>query len=94
MSFNTAIMQVTARETGQPLDSMTTETHFTTMTRPETVGEYPEGGRFIHGLFLEGARWLTGDDCEEDTFAVTGVTCQGHLTASRLKELMCPLPIM
>ena len=49
------IMQVTARTSKQPLDSMTTETHFTTITRPSDISDFPEGGRYIHGLFLEGA---------------------------------------
>ena len=48
-------MQVTARTSKQPLDSMTTETHFTTITRPSDISDFPEGGRYIHGLFLEGA---------------------------------------
>jgi hypothetical protein len=33
---------------------MTTETHFTTITRPSDISDFPEGGRYIHGLFLEG----------------------------------------
>ena len=35
MAFVTAIMQVTARATGLPLDKMSVETHVTTMLRPE-----------------------------------------------------------
>ncbi len=35
MAFVTAIMQVTARATGLPLDKMSVETHVTTMMRPE-----------------------------------------------------------
>lgn len=35
MAFVTAIMQVTARSTGLPLDKMSIETHITTMFGPE-----------------------------------------------------------
>lgn len=35
MAFVTAIMQVTARSTGLPLDKMSIETHVTTMMRPD-----------------------------------------------------------
>lgn len=35
MAFVTAIMQVTARSTGLPLDKMSIETHVTTMLRPD-----------------------------------------------------------
>lgn len=35
MAFVTAIMQVTARATGLPLDKMSIETHVTTMLRPD-----------------------------------------------------------
>jgi dynein heavy chain len=37
MAFLTAIMQVTARQTGLPLDNMAIETHITTMMQPEEV---------------------------------------------------------
>lgn len=53
---------MTARQTGLPLDKMTIETHVTTMTAPEQVQEPPADGAFVHGLFLEGARWTTTDE--------------------------------
>lgn len=53
---------MTARQTGLPLDKMTIETHVTTMTAPEQVQEPPADGAFVHGLFLEGARWTAPDE--------------------------------
>jgi dynein heavy chain, axonemal len=48
MAFVTAIMQVTARSTGLPLDKMSIETHITTMLRPDVristaslIAKYP-----------------------------------------------------
>jgi dynein heavy chain len=53
-SYLTAVMQVTARRTGMPLDQMTTETHITTFLKPDTIDYYPTDGAFIHGLYIEG----------------------------------------
>lgn len=61
--FHTSLLlQVTARQSGLPLDKMTIETHVTTMTSPEQVQEPPADGAFVHGLFLEGARWTVSDE--------------------------------
>jgi len=61
-AFNTAVMQVTARQKGQPLDNMTTETHMTTMMDVAQVRKTPGDGALIYGVYMEGARWLTGED--------------------------------
>ena len=53
-SYLTAVMQVTARRTGMPLDQMTTETHVTTFMRPDFIDYFPTDGAFIHGLYIEG----------------------------------------
>ena len=55
-SFLTAIMQSTARKNELPLDKMclvceVTKKHKEEMTQP------PKEGAFIHGLYMEGARW-------------------------------------
>ena len=55
-------MQVTARQKGQPLDNMTTETHMTTMMDVAQVRKTPGDGALIYGVYMEGARWLTGED--------------------------------
>merc|ERR1712000_360942 len=61
-AYLTAVMQVTARRTGAPLDQMTTETHISTFLNPESVDYYPEDGAFVHGLYIEGACWPIGDE--------------------------------
>lgn len=61
-AYLTAVMQVTARQTGLPLDKMTTETHITTMISHDQPKEFPVDGAYVHGLFIEGARWPVGDE--------------------------------
>merc|ERR1711871_302763 len=92
-SYLTAVMQVTARRTGMPLDQMTTETHVTTFLKPEFVDYYPEDGAFVHGLFIEGARWPIGEEAG-DTEMITGTPTAGYLVDSRLKELLPTLPVI
>ena len=92
----TAIMQVTARAKKLPLDHMTLDTHVTRMYRPDdaiALASHPEDGIFIHGLFMEGARW-TDEEESADHAAVVGTTpCAGHITTSKLKQLLTQMPI-
>eukprot|EP00742_Colponemidia_sp_Colp-10_P026906 GILJ01033111.1.p1 GENE.GILJ01033111.1~~GILJ01033111.1.p1 ORF type:complete len:344 (-),score=47.18 GILJ01033111.1:90-1091(-) len=67
-SFLTAVMQTTARKFEYPLDNMTIETHATTMMDPASVQTAPETGVYIHGLYLEGARWDTEKGVLRDSF--------------------------
>ena len=94
-AYLTAIMQVTARRSGAPLDKMTTETHITTYMDSKAVEEVelPEDGAFVHGLFIEGARWATGEEAG-DTVMVGPVPTAGSLIDSRLKELLPHLPVV
>jgi dynein heavy chain len=92
-SYLTAVMQVTARKTGLPLDQMTTETHITTYTKPDGIDYYPTDGAFVHGFYIEGARWPTGDEAG-DPVMISGTPCAGHLVDSRLKELLPPIPVI
>ena len=94
MAFLTAIMQVTARSTGQPLDNMTIETSVTTLAGPDEATAYPAGGgMFVHGLFIEGARWAAGDEAGEP-YDVGGTACAGHVTDARLKQLLPRMPVL
>ncbi|CAM9463616.1 unnamed protein product [Sphacelaria rigidula] len=92
-AYLTAVMQVTARSTGSPLDKMTTETHITTYMEPTEVDYHPQDGAFVNGLYIEGARWSTGDEAG-DTEMITGTPCAGNLVDSRLKELLPALPVI
>ncbi|KAI9209879.1 dynein heavy chain and region D6 of dynein motor-domain-containing protein, partial [Polychytrium aggregatum] len=55
-SFLTAIMQTTARKSEWPLDRMILTVDVTKKAREEFSGA-PREGAYIHGLFMEGARW-------------------------------------
>ena len=58
---------------------------------------HPESGSFIHGLYMEGARWEYDnelDEVAESTMEVGGVETRGFLAESKLKELMSPMPVM
>ena len=72
---------------------MTTETHMTTMLDVAHGKKKPGDGAFIYGVYIEGARWLTGEDAGDIT-DVTGVPTQGFLAPSRLKELLPKVPII
>ncbi|XP_075070448.1 dynein axonemal heavy chain 11 [Mixophyes fleayi] len=55
-SFLTAIMQSMARKNEWPLDKMCLTIDVTKKTK-EDFGHPPREGAYIHGLFMEGARW-------------------------------------
>lgn len=65
MGYVTACMQVTARANSFSLDSMRVQMDVTKVTDHTTVEDQPESGTYVHGLYLEGARW----DMEENTLA-------------------------
>ncbi|KAL7490113.1 hypothetical protein ACHAW6_015825 [Cyclotella cf. meneghiniana] len=92
-SYLTAAQQVTARQTGLALDKMTIETHVTTMWDASEVKDYAKDGTYIHGLYIEGARWPKGDEAG-DPFDVSGTPCAGSLCESKLKELIPPAPVI
>lgn len=83
MSFLTAIMQVTARKNGLPLDDMCLKTDVQNSNKLDEFPNAPEEGAYINGFFLEGAGWELGRTGE-----------QGYLTEMQLKELHPELPIV
>ncbi|KAL0281201.1 UNVERIFIED_CONTAM: hypothetical protein PYX00_002260 [Menopon gallinae] len=77
-SFLTAIMQSTARKNELPLDKMCLQCDVTKKQK-EDYSAAPREGAYVHGLFMEGARW--------------DVT-QGVIMDSRLKELFPTMPVI
>merc|ERR1712223_2214813 len=77
-SFLTAIMQSTARKNELPLDKMSLTCEVTKKFPGESM-QVPREGAYVHGLFIEGARWCT---------------VIGSITDSYLKELHPMMPIM
>jgi dynein heavy chain len=77
-SFLTSVMQTTARKNDWPLDKTVTQTEVQ-KKGPEEVTAASKEGAFIHGLFMEGARW---DDKS------------GSMEESRPKELYAKMPVV
>ncbi|KAI8812367.1 dynein heavy chain and region D6 of dynein motor-domain-containing protein [Cladochytrium replicatum] len=77
-SFLTAIMQTTARKSEWPLDRMILTVDVTKKAREEFSGA-PREGAYIHGLYMEGARWDINT---------------GMIQESLLKELTPPMPVI
>jgi dynein heavy chain len=92
-AYLTAVMQVTARSEGLPLDKMTVETHASCFWSMTECDYHPHNGAFVHGLFIEGARWPTLEEIDEK-YDIDGTHCGGHLTDSLLKQLLPLLPVM
>ncbi|XP_076257481.1 dynein beta chain, ciliary-like [Rhynchophorus ferrugineus] len=77
-SFLTAIMQQTARKNEWPLDKMCLMTDVTKKQK-EDFNSAPREGAYVHGLFMEGARW----DVQLNSIA-----------DSKLKELFPVVPVI
>jgi dynein heavy chain len=77
-SFLTAIMQTTARKNEWPLDRMILTVDVTKKAREEFSGA-PREGAYVHGLFMEGARWDTNT---------------GMIQESLLKDLTPAMPVI
>jgi dynein heavy chain len=76
--FLTAILQVTARNKGISVDSLTYES-VVLKQQSNDIDNYPLDGVYISGLFLEGAGWNI-NDCE--------------LTESKPMELLVTMPVV
>nr|CAH8820074.1 unnamed protein product [Trichobilharzia regenti] len=77
-SFLTAVMQQTARKMEWPLDKICISVEVTKKTKEE-MGSAPREGAYVHGLFIEGARW--------DTSA-------NSIVDARIKELAPAMPVI
>ncbi|XP_049632688.1 dynein axonemal heavy chain 9 [Suncus etruscus] len=77
-SFLTAIMQSMARKNEWPLDKMTLQCDVTKKTKEE-IRSPPREGAYVHGLFMEGARW----DAQV-----------GIITEAKLKDLTPLMPVI
>lgn len=77
-SFLTAIMQQMARKNEWPLDRMALQCDVTKKVREDMAGP-PREGAYVHGLYMEGARW----DMQT-----------GMITEARLKELAPAMPVI
>ncbi|NXK67744.1 DYH9 protein, partial [Sylvietta virens] len=77
-SLLTAVMQTAARRNKWPLDRMVLQCDVTKRSR-EDFASAPREGAYVHGLFMEGARW--------DAQA-------GTLADARLQELTPAMPVL
>ena len=77
-SFLTAIMQSMARKNEWPLDKMCLQCDVSKKWREDFTSP-PREGAYVHGLFMEGARWDTQT---------------GMIQDARLKELSPPVPVI
>ena len=83
MSFITAVKQQTARQKVLPLDDLDTMTEITNMTEDMVKDYPPDGGVYLTGMFLQGAKW---EDSNPDA--------PGFLTEMVNKELDPKIPVM
>ncbi|NXE57526.1 DYH17 protein, partial [Casuarius casuarius] len=77
-SFLTAIMQSMARKNEWPLDKMCLSVEVTKKNREDMTAP-PREGSYVHGLFMEGARWDVPS---------------GVIADARLKELTPMMPVI
>ncbi|NXA28829.1 DYH17 protein, partial [Ibidorhyncha struthersii] len=77
-SFLTAIMQSMARKNEWPLDKMCLSVEVTKKNREDIMAP-PREGSYVHGLFMEGARWDIPS---------------GVIADARLKELTPMMPVI
>ncbi|XP_043489632.1 dynein axonemal heavy chain 10 [Polistes fuscatus] len=62
-TYLAALVQITCRRNNWPLDHSLIYTTVTKFTKVDAIEERPEQGCYIHGLYLEGARWDVEEKC-------------------------------
>lgn len=77
-SFLTAILQIAARKNSLELEKLTVMTDITKRSM-EAVDAPSRDGQYIHGLYLEGARWDLGNNMLDNSLP---------------KEMYVPMPVM
>lgn len=78
-AFLTAVMQVTARKNEWPLDRVAVSCDVTKRMHPDEIDAHTRDGAYIHGLYLDGARWDVGTAAIAD---------------ARMKELYPKMPVI
>ena len=78
-SYLKAIIQITCRKKGWPLDKVSTYTVVTSIYNVDEIKEKPEFGCYIQGLYLEGAEWNVEKNCLERQLP---------------KKLICDMPLI
>ena len=63
--FLTALLQTSARKNGAPIDSLSWDFPVLNQNKAH-ITQHPKEGAYIHGIFLEGARWDAEHGCLAD----------------------------
>jgi dynein heavy chain len=78
--FLTGVLQTHSRSHKLPIDTIKFRTHVTQFATPDQIsGDIPEDGVFVHGMYVEGARWNAD---------------AGALAESLPGELYTPMPVV
>ena len=85
-SFLTGTLQNYARKHKLPIDTIGFDFDVLSEYTHSVFTENPDDGCFIHGLFMDGARWLV----KENNF----LNAHGAIEESLPRELYSPLPII
>ena len=67
-AFVTAVMQVACRKNDWALEKVITTADVSKKMTPEEIEGANRDGAYVHGVFMEGARWDLAGGCMEDAF--------------------------
>ncbi|XP_020287480.1 dynein heavy chain 10, axonemal isoform X2 [Pseudomyrmex gracilis] len=62
-TYLAALVQITCHKNNWPLDRSVIYTTVSKFLKPDDVEERPDQGCYVHGLYLEGARWDVEEQC-------------------------------